>query len=267
VRKAVALLALVLSAVVPSAAAGAGPTPGVLQGSGGILDASGTFRFVTLAASGSTVVARVSVKSGTVLRSRAIPGNYGIPLVTFNGTAGGLSVDGQTLVLAPAGFAFRKVTNFAVFDTLSYRVARTVSLRGMFSFDALSPDSRTMYLVESLAENDPTYYRVRAFDLRANKLLPNAIVDRTEPDEQMRGLPSARLTGPGARWVYTLYGSGPQPFVHALDTVGRRAFCLDVKWTGSDEDLWKVKLALSRDGRELLLLLNGKRMVTLKAPA
>ena len=40
----------------------------------------------------------------------------------------------------------------------------------------------------------------------------------------MAGYPVARATGPGGRWVYTLYRQPTNyPFVHALDTVARRA--------------------------------------------
>ena len=69
---------------------------------------------------------------------------------------------------------------------------------------------------------------MRAYDLRARRLLRDPIVDPSEPDEPMRGLPVTRTTGPGGRWEYTLYAGGEHPFVHALDTVRRSSICIDL---------------------------------------
>ena len=90
-------------------------------------------------------------------------------------------------------------------------------------------------------------YVVRAYDLRAKRLLPQAIVDKREPDETMRGYPVARATSPGGTWVYTLYTKQPGSsltFVHALNAAGRSAFCVDLPaWTGG-EDIWNAQLRL-----------------------
>src|SRR5256885_5593045 len=52
--------------------------------------------------------------------------------------------------------------------------------------------------------------------------------DKSEAADPMRGVPVARVTGDHGRWAYTLYASG-KPFVHALDTVARRAVCVDLR--------------------------------------
>ena len=45
----------------------------------------------------------------------------------------------------------------------------------------------------------------------------------------MRGMPVTRTTSPDGRWAFTLYDNlGEQPFIHALDTVGRTARCIDL---------------------------------------
>jgi hypothetical protein len=45
----------------------------------------------------------------------------------------------------------------------------------------------------------------------------------------MRGQPLSRATGSSGRWAYTLYdGAGAEPFIHALDTTGRTARCIDL---------------------------------------
>ena len=63
----------------------------------------------------------------------------------------------------------------------------------------------------------------------------------------------SRLSTSGA-WAYTLYakpnGTG---FVHALDTAGRRAFCVDLPWRTSTQRLAAVRLSLADGGRTLEL--------------
>jgi hypothetical protein len=69
---------------------------------------------------------------------------------------------------------------------------------------------------------------VRAYDLRTRHLFAKPIVDPSEPDEEMYGVPVTRATSPDGRWAYTLYDSREHPFVHALDTQGRTAVCIDL---------------------------------------
>ena len=100
-------------------------------------------------------------------------------------------------------------TTFAVFDANRLRRAQRLTLDGDFSFDALSPDGRLLYLIEYVKPQNPTRYRVRALDLDSGRLLPGTIVDPREPDEAMRGFPITRETSSDGRWAYTLYdGAG-----------------------------------------------------------
>jgi hypothetical protein len=70
----------------------------------------------------------------------------------------------------------------------------------------------------------------------------------------MRGLPIMRTSSPDGRWEYTLYdGAGAHPFVHALDTAARRAFCVDLDVLAHHEDPYRLSLALGADGNELLV--------------
>jgi hypothetical protein len=94
-------------------------------------------------------------------------------------------------------------------------------------------------------------YRVRAYNLVQMQLLPDAIVDRTEPN--MRGYPLARTSSRGGEWVYTLY-QGDGPFVHALDTVHGRAVCLDLTWHASQIVLFQSHLALRDNGGRLAVV-------------
>ena len=93
-----------------------------------------------------------------------------------------------------------------------------------------------MYLLQYLGKPGAAAqpYAVRAYNWKTKTLYPGAIVDRREPDEKMTGLPMTR-TGTASGWAYTLYSrADKRPFVHALDTVHRRAFCVDLPWKDSD---------------------------------
>jgi hypothetical protein len=143
------------------------------------------------------------------------------------------------------------------------RVDRLITLRGDYSFDAISPGGAVLYLVRYVSANDPTRYEVRAFDVRAGRLLPRPVVDPRERDEAMRGSPITRTTSPDGRWAYTLYdGAGATPFVHALDTSRREARCIDLQLLVGRTDLWNLRLAISRDGSSLVVR-TGRRPLVL----
>ena len=98
--------------------------------------------------------------------------------------------------------------------------------------------------------NDGVRYVVRSLNLATGKLDPGTIVDKTEPDEQMNGLPMARASSDDRRWVYTLYrGATSHAFVHALSTGGRAARCLDLPWSGEAQNgLETVRMAVDEGG-------------------
>ena len=172
---------------------------------------------------------------GKALRQVSIPGKWGIPLVTFNGDAGGLSHDGRLLVLSQATDAGKPLR---AEERLRHgrhaqpaRHAHDQACSGDFAYDALSPNGRTLYLIEHFSTTDVLRYRVRAYDLKTGRLLPRVIVDKREPDEPMSGVPAARVATADGRKVFTLYVSQEHPFVHLLDTVARAAFCIDLPHT------------------------------------
>jgi hypothetical protein len=181
-----------------------------------------------------------------------IPGRYAISLVTYSGIAGGLSANGRTLVLEGPRTRFPQVrSRLAILAAGSLRTERVLVLRGDFSFDAISPDGRWIYLIQYTSRRDSRHYRVRVLDARDGRLQPRAIVDPTEPDEKMQGEPQWRVMSPSGRWAYTLYGGAGRPFVHALDTVERRARCVDLPASldpGYFPTWW---LRLTRSGRVL----------------
>jgi hypothetical protein len=250
------IVAIVALFACPTQAAADGlPILGVDASRTGLTDSSG-FRYVTLNADGSTVVARTEVRGGKVSTSRVIDGRFTIPAVAYDGSPSGLAADGRTLVLVRPRIAFpQRQTTFAVIDTAKLRVRDLVTLKGDYSFDAVSPDGSTIYLIEYLSSRDPTRYEVRAYDLTSSRLLPEPIVDPSEPDERMAGMPVSRAASPDGRWAYTLYdGNGHEPFIHALDTVEQRAVCVDLPQLEDHSNLFALTLQTDQRGRELTVL-------------
>ena len=225
--------------------------------------ATASVRYVALPAPRSTLLARVRLSDGRIERFRSLRGRFTIPAVAYDGTPDGLAADGRTLVLIQprAGFP-RRATRLAVVDTASLKLRREILLRGDFSFDAVSPDGRWLYLIRYLSADDPNAYEVRVFDLERGRLLRRPIVDPAESGEEMRGAPVTRATSPDGRWAYTLYdGAGGHPFVHALDTVGRAARCVDLDELAGRNDLGALRLSL--EGAILSVVARGRRALAL----
>ena len=252
-RSIAAIVAVAAAALAAGAAQAVGPWPGLAPQ---VFSPSGDVRYTATRGGGMTTV--TSTRAGRIVASAKIPGAFGVPAVTSMGEPGGLSPDGRLLVLAePSGFtSLRTQSRFALVPTASLGKATTITLPGEFGFDAISPDRRWLYVIHHASNRDLVRYVVRAYDLRAHRLLPGAIVDKRNVDEVMRGYPVARATSATGRWVYTLYTKGPGSaftFVHALNTVGRSAFCIDLPWSAG-EDVWEASLRLSGT----TLLVNAK---------
>jgi hypothetical protein len=256
--------AVLLAAGVGAGSAGADGLPvlGVDAGGTGVVARSGDARYVTVPANGNTVIARVNPHGGRIVASRVVRGTFTIPAVAYDGSAAGLSADGRTLVLIQprAGFP-RAQTPLMVVDAQRIRTLQIVRLRGDFSFDAISPRGSLVYLIEYVSPTDPTRYRVRAYNLGTNRLLPNPVVDPREPGEKMGGSPLTRATSPNGRWAYTLYdAAGKTPFVHALDTSTRSARCVDLDaLTGTN--LSHMSLHVDAPAHTLTVN-NGRRSLT-----
>jgi hypothetical protein len=254
------LSVLLVIAVVTSTARADGLPVLTEGGPTGLISANGAARYATLQEAGGTVVLRVARDDGRVFASGFLYGNFTVPVVAYDGSAGGLSADESTLVLIGPRTAFpRAKTPFAILDAKTLRVRSVTTLRGDFSFDALSPDGSTLFFIEYLSPDDPTEYAVRAFDTQAGKLIREPIVDRTEPEEDMGGNPLSRATSLDGRWAYTLYdGARSAPFVHALDTVGREAHCIDLDALAGRGDLPDLRLRL---GNGSLAVVSAKEQV------
>ena len=252
------------AAILAGSAGGAGPSPGVTFGSAGVVSHDGKVRYVAMRAGRGTLVEAVTTRGGVVRRSRFLRGLFGIPLVAYDNSAGGLSRDGRRLVVDwPANGLANAKTRFVVLDPKTLRVRSRITLNGNFGFDALSPDGSVMYLLQLKNVNGGgLHYDVRALNVSTGHLYPGSIVDRREPDEKMTGIPMTRVGSDDASWAYTLY-SRPNggPFVHALHTTAREAFCIDVPIGANDNDLSHVRMRL-REG-SLELRLRGKTLATI----
>jgi hypothetical protein len=217
-------------------------------------------RYMTFPARKGTVLAEVETASGQVLNSRALPTRWSVPLVAYDVSTSGLSADGKTLVLIEPRRAFpRQDTTFSVIGTRHLRTRSTFTLQGDFSFDALSPDGRWLYLVQYVAARDPFRYLVRLYDLRTHRLRREPIIDPREVGDVMRGMPLTRAYSPDGRFAYTLYdGAGEHPFIHALDTVEKSARCIDLHSLMGFQQLGDLKLDVSPNGGTIALTLGTR---------
>jgi hypothetical protein len=127
-----------------------------------------------------------------------------------------------------------------------------VRLHGDFSYDALSPDGRALFLINYISPTDPRKYRVRVYDLVRDRLDPKPVVDPRERPDEMNGLPVTRVSSPDGRWAYTLYdGAGKHPFIHALDTRDAKAFCVDLDGHAFAGNSYDLRLAVAAAGARL----------------
>lgn len=263
-KKLLVLVLLVTALTSGGAHANGSPySPGLVYGWSGVGTSDDGLRFVAFGMPKSTIVASVRARDGQVLRSTVIRGFYGVPLVSYDGTSGGLSGDGRSLALASYGpYPGQKgTTRFVVLGTSTLDVLRRVVLPGAWSFDAISPDGSMLYLVEHISAGRSPRYRVRSYDVRANRLIPGAIVDRLESESVMDGQPVTRATSADGRWAFTLYARQEhEPFVHALDTVRREAFCIDLPLRLAQPRQMELRLGLTRD-RSTLSVVRNRRPV------
>jgi hypothetical protein len=240
-RRVCVCFAVVAALSAAPAAAGDGPMF-VMQDGTGLLASNGVLRYVTVAAGANTALEAIQTRDGVVRHSENLLGSWGMPWLP-SGSAG-LSHDGRTLVLASTSYG--SPSKFLVLDVRAFALRTWVVLKGTFSYDALSPDGKRLYLIQyTLAKDgDLSHYVVRGYDLAQNKLLPGRIADRAQRSWVMDGYPTTRTTSADGRWVYTLYQNpGGYPFIHALDTVRGVAHCIGIPLENQN-GLYNVVLSL-----------------------
>lgn len=211
-------------------------------------------------------------KTGRQITQLALPADY-----VFSNERGpnptGFSPNGRWLVLV--GAAGGATSTFAIVDTGLLRVAAIAEVPGAFTYDAISDDGTSLYLIERMTAEkakallavDPSYaYRVRVFDVPAQKLSETLVVDvklasqttdnnaQTRIDGIMTGIYQSSVPSRDGQWNFSFYYNPNRgPFIHVLHLNARTAFCildLPILAGGSDKRLgWS--LALTSSGQTL----------------
>lgn len=260
-RCGVTLVAVGALVVAAPAAGDGGPPQNAVQGWDGAT--RGAFRYVAVPTPGWTSLQVIRRDGGRVLQWLNVKGSWGIPSVTQDAPGEAVLPDDRTLVLGNVtyGMTLRKRSSFLLTDTKRMRIVAKIGLRGHFVFDAVSPDARYLYLTEFVSPRDFTAYRVRAYDLRAGRLLPKIVADRRSWDTTMRGWPVSRVDRGG--WAFTLYSTGGRPFIHALDTRHVAAECINLPWANEPARFFDYRLGFDHDGHVVVRGRNGHILVTI----
>jgi hypothetical protein len=257
-RTAVVLVPLVALALAAAAQAdGGGPGPGVTLGWDGVVGPTGKVRYVAIPAGSGTAVEAIRTSDGRVIGFGSLAGSFGIPLLANDGATGGISKNGKTLVVADFaqnGPGLRTASHFVIFDPRRLDRPNEIVVPGDFTFDALSPSGKKLYLIQHMSSQDLSRYVVRAYDVNQMRLLPGRIADRTQKGWVMKGYAMTRTTSDDGRWAYTLYQNpGGYPFIHALDTVRGVAHCIGIPWKGdpNQNGIYNIRMTLHDGGRQL----------------
>jgi len=134
-----------------------------------------------------TTLRELDPATGAELRSLTIDGRWAMP-ASYGAAPSGFSTDGHWLVLAaPQTIVGTATTSaFAVIDTVQGTLARTVVATGDHTFDAISADGRSLYVVEHLGA--PNEYRVRVAGGGGAALSVTPIVNIKVAAPQMNGI-------------------------------------------------------------------------------
>jgi hypothetical protein len=218
--------------------------------------------FVAQPTDDGTALARIDTQDNAAVQTRTVGGGFTIPTVAVDKTTSGLSADGKTLVLGqPLSGLGQRTTQFEILDAKSLRMREPITLPGTYSFDAISPDGNLIYLIQYTSPGNPGHYLVRAYDVRGARLLGKPVIDPSEAGQPMTGRPVTRVMSPSGQWAYTLYqGSDEGPFVHALDTSGHRAVCVDLDGLDLPKNLSGSHLVMSGTGDELTITRHGNEL-------
>ncbi len=261
----IALLGIALAA--PASALGDGGPALPVQGGSGISAPGSQYRYVAVGAGHDTTVIE-RLRPGGLSGARSsirVRGSYGVPGVGSGGQTTGLAADGHTLVLAELfESAVPRTTRLLVLDTPRLAIRARIALPGWSIVDAISPDGRRLYLIHYPSANNLSRYQVLAYDLVTRQMLPRPIVDphdghQRRDEDAMVGFPVTRVMSADSRWAYTLYirPSGA-PFIHALDTVGIRAVCVDLPSSLAQLDIGDAHLSLGAGGKTIRIDTDGE---------
>src|SRR5439155_6431392 len=103
------------------------------------------------------------------------------------------SANGRWLVLAERAAPGSSTTRFEVRDAALAKPPQRVTLPGSFSFDGISNDGRSLFLLEGVGVD---HYLVRRYDLLLGQLYRDPIVDKSDDSGPMSGHGSTSFTSP-----------------------------------------------------------------------
>jgi hypothetical protein len=257
-RRALVIVCCGLPLAAPGVSLASGGPVSPIQGRG-VTAPGSTVSYVATRAGRDTLLGRVRNGDGKLEQSIRLSGSFGVAGAANDGSTTGLSADGRTLVLAGMVVTFPpKQTTLVVVNTGQLVARARITLPGYYAVDAISPTGRWLYLIHYVSPNrDLTRYEVRAYDLPGRHLLRRPVIDPKDHGEAMLGIAITRAVSADGRWAYTLYDRpGSTPFVHALDTEGRQAACIDLPAI-PEQDVFSARLALANGGGALRVERSG----------
>lgn len=220
----------------------------------GVASADGrTYVAASSPKSGPTTVRRYALPSGKLLGSARVPGRL---------FAQAVSPNGRRVVLAGAGV--RRATRLLVLDGL--RPVRSVSLRGAYEVETLSPDGTRLFLIH-WTDNG---YDLQLYDFGRRRLLATPTFEPNGETEKMVGQAWTGVATRNGRWLLTLYVEGDgTSFAHALDLRRGVGHCIDLPGSGGSLAVGASALVLSPDESRLYVanpLLGSVSTIDLRRP-
>ena len=215
-----------------------------------------------LYAARSNTLQDIDPHTGAIARTLLLAGAFGLPPATLGGIPGGLSQNGDWLVLITSGV--QTTSHMLLISTTTFTVTKRIDLDGYFEFDAISNDGLRLYVIEY---TNPTQglYRVRVYEIDAGQLGSYTVVDKGGSPEPMTGVRLSGVFSPDGNWLYSVYArqSGGD-FVHALNLSAPYAYCLDLPGAGSSSDIndFHWSLALTADGKHLYAANGATGLIT-----
>jgi WD40 repeat protein len=227
--------------------------------------------YYALEGSSPTTVRWTDAKTGRPITQLTLPGAYAFASETGPAPTG-FSPNGRWLVLV--GDTGAK-SSFAIVDTSLVRLAAFAEVPGPFTYDAISDDGTSLYLIEQITSqaaqnlsgvNAAYGYRVRVYDVPAGKMSETLVVDvklaaqtdgnnaETRLDGIMSGIYQSSVPSRDGRWNFSFYYNPNRgPFIHVLHLDSRSAFCiLDLPLvSGGYEKRLGWSLALTASGKTL----------------
>jgi hypothetical protein len=190
-----------------------------------------SFRF----AGKRTVIGRYDMRDGRFLGASTVPGRA---------IVGTVSAQGRWVALFRLGRG--NVARIELLDTRRGAVVHSVTLRGSYEAEALSPNGRLLFLIHWGRSG----YDLRTYDFAKRELRPTTLA---EPDEKMTGNAATAIASRDGHWLLTLYVKNDGgAFVHALDLRSGVAHCIDLPWHQMQfVGPATAVLALSPDGHRL----------------